>query len=86
MGKVRLRVINPRNQRKYSVDFVVVSNPAVALIGALTSQEMKIISVNHKNILAVAEAGPQADAELQRISWTKERVFKELSDAFENKL
>ena len=86
MGKVRLEVINPRNKRKYSVDFVVVSNPAVALIGALTSQEMKIISVNHENILAVDEAGPPAEAELQRISWTKERVFKEFSDFFENKL
>ena len=45
IGKKRVRVVNPRNGRKYSVEFVVVKGTCKPLLGFRASEQMQLISV-----------------------------------------
>ena len=40
LGKKRVRVVNPKNGKKYSVEFVVVKGSCTSLLGAKASQQM----------------------------------------------
>ncbi|CAB4002703.1 Hypothetical predicted protein, partial [Paramuricea clavata] len=47
IGTCRLKVINPSNNRKYSIEFVVVDNDDLTpLLGSKASQQMGLITVN----------------------------------------
>ena len=46
LGECRLNLRNPRNQKKYSINFVVVDGEYTPLLGASAAQQMKIITVN----------------------------------------
>lgn len=50
IGKCGLPVRNPRNGKKYNKEFVVVENAATSILGARTSQEMKLIHMHGENI------------------------------------
>ena len=49
-----VQLTNPRNGKKYKVEFVVVKNgnADVNLIGSIVAQRMNLIQVNHENLLA----------------------------------
>lgn len=57
VGKKRVRVINPKNGKKYSVEFIVTKGSCKPLLGARATQQMHLISVIRKNILAVETPG-----------------------------
>ena len=47
IGTCRLKVINPSNNKKYSVEFFVVDNDDLTpLLGSKASQQMGLITVN----------------------------------------
>ena len=56
LGTCRTTVRNPANRKKYSVEFVVVSDDCnfVPLIGCATAEAMKFVSVNNDNFDRVA--------------------------------
>ena len=53
IGKKRVQVVNPRNGRKYSVEFVVVKGKGKPLLGSRTNEQMQLISVVRQNIMAI---------------------------------
>lgn len=52
MGKCSLEAENCKNKR-YIVDFVIVKEDYMPLIGKKTSEQMQLITVNYENISAV---------------------------------
>ena len=51
IGKKGVQVVNPRNMRKYSVEFVVVTGKGKALLGLQASDQKQLISVVRQNIM-----------------------------------
>ena len=79
LGKTRVRVINPKNGRRYSIEFMVVKGNCKPLLGSRASQQMHLISVCKENILTVAVSVTKDEAES---TLTKDSVVKEFSDVF----
>ncbi|XP_062576513.1 uncharacterized protein K02A2.6-like [Saccostrea cucullata] len=53
LGKRRLTVRNPRNRKKYSIEFVIVSGTELnPILGVSAIQSMKLITVNEQNFVA----------------------------------
>ena len=78
IGKKRVRVVNPRNGRKYSVEFVVVKGKGKPLLGFRASKQMQLISVVRQNIRAIQSEEPsQSSSPL-----TTESILKEYADVF----
>ena len=59
LGKCRRSVINPKNNKKYSVEFVVYSGDFTPLLGNSTSQQMNLVTVNDANFEQIAIVSPQ---------------------------
>lgn len=53
MGTCNVRVTNPKNRKKYDIEFVVVEQDSMPLLGAETAQAMKLIEVKYENIAVV---------------------------------
>jgi hypothetical protein len=56
LGSARLKVINPKNGRKYSVPFVIYDDKhkCLPILGNSTSQQMGLVKVNQTNFDVVA--------------------------------
>lgn len=52
MGKTCLQVTNPKNLKKYSVEFMVVKENCKSVLGAKASLLVKLFQVNKENIFA----------------------------------
>lgn len=50
--------MNPRNGRKYSVEFVVVKGKGKPLLGLRASEQMQLISVVRQNVMAIQSEEP----------------------------
>ena len=50
IGKTRIQVINPKNNKKYSIEFMVVEENCKSILGAKASQLMNLLVVNKENI------------------------------------
>jgi len=78
VGKKRVQVVNPRNVRKYSVEFVVVKRKGKPLLGLRASEQMQLIYVAQQNIIAIqSEESSQSKTPL-----TMESILKEYADVF----
>ena len=53
LGTTRIIVRNPQNRKKYSVEFVVVTEKLTPLIGARAAQHMKLLTVHWNNFKSV---------------------------------
>ena len=53
IGKKRVQVVNPRNGRKYNVEFVAVKGKGKPLLGLRASEQMQLISVVRQSIMAI---------------------------------
>jgi len=53
MAKVSLR--NPKNKKKYRVEFAVIDEDYTLLLGSSAAQQMRLITVQKENILQVSE-------------------------------
>ena len=76
MAKIQLR--NPKNQKKYRVQFVVIDEDYTPLLGSTSAQEMGLITVQHENILNVNETVVKTDCQ----GLTMEEVTAFYSDVF----
>ena len=52
-GKTRLQVVNPKNLKKLSVEFMIVKENCNSVLGARASQQMKLLQVISANIFEV---------------------------------
>ena len=53
LGKCRIVMKNTKNRKRYSVEFVVVGQEFVPILGKRTSEQMNLITVNYENISLV---------------------------------
>ena len=82
LGKKRVRIVNPKNSKKYSVEFVVIKGSSKPLLGLRASEQMKLISVIKQNILAVQVQEPVRDKSNITTHLTKEHLMEVFSDVF----
>ena len=79
MAKVSLR--NPKNHKKYRVQFVIIDDDYTPLLGFTSAQKMGLITVQHENILnlneTVVKTGNQG-LTMDEISATYSDIFKGL--------
>ena len=81
LGVTKVQLRNPKNQKKYRVEFVVTEEDYVPLLGSVSAQKMGLITVKHENILNVTEAVDKTDFEglsMREIIATYSDVFKGL--------
>ena len=53
LGTTRIVVMNPQNNKKYSAEFVVVTEKLTPLIGARAAQHMKPLTIHWSNFKSV---------------------------------
>lgn len=54
LGKCKVKVRSPRNNKLYRLEFQVVDqNDRIPLLGRKASEAMKLIKVQYENILAI---------------------------------
>lgn len=58
------QVVNPRNGRKYSVEFVVVKGKGKPLLGLRASEQLQLISVVQQNMAIQSEEPSQSKTPL----------------------
>ena len=74
LGTYRVSVRNPKNKKKYNVEFVIVEGDYPPLIRSRSSQQMNLVTVQQENILQVT---PNSPAEL-----TLGKIQDEFADIF----
>ena len=80
-GICRTTIHNPKNRKKYSVEFIVVKENLTPLLGAKAIQHMELIEVHEENFEKVATA-KIASTKAQ----TAEEIIVEYSNVFEGDL
>ena len=73
LGTTRMVIQNPKNKKKFSVEFVIVRDDLTPLIGARAAQHMKLITVHQENFTPVAapkRGGPDVNQLLTRLALT----------------
>ena len=50
LGMSRAAVLNPQNQKKYSIEFEIVNEGFTPLLGFPTAEQMGLITVNKENV------------------------------------
>lgn len=82
IGKKRVRVVNPKNGKKYGMEFVVVVGNSRSLLGLRASEQMNLISVIKQNISTVQTQSSLQDEARALTALTKEYIMKEFADLF----
>ena len=73
LGSCRLILHNPKNKKKFSVEFLVVDKQLTPLIGAKTAQQMGLITVTTQNF-KTAEPPERPRTEVKSVQTADERV------------
>ena len=60
-GTCRVTIRNPRNRKKYSVEFIVVKENLTPLLGAKVIQQMELIEVHEENFEKVAQCSESSN-------------------------
>jgi len=80
-GVTRVKIRNPRNDKKYSVEFVIVKEELTPLLGAKASQHMGLLEVYPENFVRVAGVKqPSCGADKLK---TADQLFEKYQDVFE---
>lgn len=79
-GTCQVTVVNPRNDRKYKVEFMVVKQHLTPLLGAKVIQEMGLIEVHKENFETIS-ATKEKD-----VQETAKQIIQEHKDVFEGEL
>ena len=73
LGSCRLILRNPKNKKKFSVEFLVVDKQLIPLIGARAAQQMGLITVNTQNF-KIAEPPDRPRTEIKSVQTADELV------------
>lgn len=81
LGKCKIKVRNPRNQKLYRLEFEVVNeNCRLPLLGKKESEAMKLIKVQYENIVAIDSIVTEEDPVQSGLC--VQQIKKEYSDVF----
>ena len=69
LGVAKVSLCNPKNKKKYCVEFAVIDEDYTPLLGSSAAQQMGLITVQQQNILQVAE--PVAQESCQELTMEK---------------
>ena len=53
LGRKRFRVVNPKNKKKYSIEFLIVKGACKSILGLRASEHLQLLTINKQNILAM---------------------------------
>ena len=62
LGKKRLKVVNPKNNKKYSIEFLIVSGACQSILGLRASEHLQLLTVNKQNIHTVDSDGVKSES------------------------
>ena len=79
-GVCRVTLRNPKNKRKYSVEFLVVRENLTPLLGAKVIQQMGLIEVHEENFELVAATKTVSEKK------SSQDIIEEYNDVFEGEL
>ncbi len=75
MGRCRVKMVNPKDERRYRVECVVLDDPnCVPTLGSRAVQQMNMIEVQYDHIMVVDEVKPPLSVEQLRDEYSD--VFK----------
>ena len=57
LGKKRFKVVNPKNNKKYSIEFHLVRGECKSILGLRASEHLQLLTVNSQNIFSVESSG-----------------------------
>lgn len=81
VGKCKIKVKNPRNQKSYRLEFQVVGEDwKTPLLGRKASEAMHLIKVQFENICATDSVVSRTDK--KESTWTLDEIKTEFSDVF----
>ena len=86
LGTTRLKVKNPKTQKKYSIEFVVGPENLTPLIGARTAQQMELMTVHQDNFVPVPPPRRQIDENAEPSITPSRRVPTALGEKFKAEL
>ena len=81
VGLTRVIMRNPKNHKRYSIEFVFVRETFTPLIGARAAQQMKLIKINNSNFITASPTRP-SQPEVHQLTST-EKIVQEYADIFE---
>ena len=81
-GHCKVKMINPKNKRKYLVNFVVVDHCTTPILGSMAIQQMELIKVLQENISSV-QTIPQSIEEGKRGPVTKASLLELYPEVFQ---
>ena len=84
VGSTRVIVRNPKNHKRYSIEFVVVCEAFTPLIRACAAQQMKLININNSNFITASPTRP-SQPEVHQLTST-EKIVQEYADIFEREV
>ena len=84
VGSTRVIVRNPKNHKRYSIEFVVVRETFTPLIGARAAQQMKLININNSNFITASPTRP-SQPQVHQLTST-ENIVQEYTDIFEREV
>ena len=84
VGSTRVIVRNPKNHKRYSIEFVFVRETFTPLIGARAAQQMKLIRINNSNFITASPTRP-SQLEVHQLTST-EKIVQEYADIFEREV
>ena len=77
LGKKRISLRNPKNNKKYNLEFQIVSEENKPVLGSSAIQGMELVIINMQNILTVEGSGRQDQG------LTITQVVRQFKDVFE---
>ena len=84
LGSCRLIFHNPKNKKKFSVEFLVVDEQLTPLIGAKAAQQMGLITVNTQNF-KIAEPPERPRTEVKSVQ-TADEIVASYPEVFQREL
>nr|XP_039254308.1 uncharacterized protein LOC120331303 [Styela clava] len=79
LGKISLPVYNPKNGISYFLDFMVIKQPLVPLLGFGAIQELNLVTVNYENIFCTISKSCNFE-KFSKMSLSQ--IFAEFADIF----
>ena len=78
LGVAKVSLRNPKNRKKYRVEFAVIDEDYTPLLGSSAAQQMRLITVQKENILQVSESVAQdnyQELDMKKITTSYHDVF-----------
>ena len=78
VGSCRVKLVNPANNKKYKVHFMVVKDDNRALLGAKAAQQMELLHIQRDNIYDMSIHAVDENTE-----WSKNDIMQKYKDVFD---